>query len=269
VSHIAVRPLGGVLPIDAVVAHSAQAVCEALVLNNLGLDAPTTAGQAILFCAMLAGLWAWTRRRRAADGTRTWPRLNALEAAGGTLVLATFGLIFAGRGMESDFESLRGLGWYDAMAELGAVLFVAGWCAGGLPSPPPRAIEAPGRRGLLVVVLFALVLLALQTPRAHRVIFEYDQMAAPVGPDSPRTVPRRTPADLAAQARDQRRALAALDRIERDARRGTMDRAEVRRAIERAAIPAMPSPQPDFDPADMLDLPGGSANLHGPENDRR
>ena len=89
-----------------------------------------------------------------AAGSRTWPRINPLEAAGAVLVIATFGLIFAARGTESDFDSLRGLGWYDAMAELGAVLFVAGWCAGALPSPPPavdraaRAPRAPGRRAL-------------------------------------------------------------------------------------------------------------------------
>ncbi len=82
-------------------------------------------------------------------------------------------MIFSARGTETGFENLRGLGWYDAMAELGAVLFVSGWCAGSLPSPPPAAIEPPARRELLVVVLFAAVMLALQAPRVERVIFEY------------------------------------------------------------------------------------------------
>ncbi len=68
-SHIAARPLGGVLVADAVVAHSAQAVCEALVLNNLGLDASTTPGQALLFTALLAGFWAWSRRRSGPAGS--------------------------------------------------------------------------------------------------------------------------------------------------------------------------------------------------------
>ena len=143
-SHIAARPLGGVLVADAVVAHSAQAVCEALVLNNLGLDASTTPGQALLFTALLAGFWAWSRRRSGPAGSSARTRINPLEAAGAVLVVATFGLIFAARGTESTFSSLRGLGWYDAMAELGAVLFVAGWCAGSSPSPPPSAIEPPG-----------------------------------------------------------------------------------------------------------------------------
>ena len=109
-------------------------------------------------CAMLAGLWIRSRSRAGPAGSRRPARVNPLEAAGAILVLATFGMIFSARGTEAGFENLRGLGWYDAMAELGAVLFVSGWCAGSLPSPPPAAIEPPARRELLVVVLFAAVI---------------------------------------------------------------------------------------------------------------
>ncbi len=59
-SHLAAAPAGRAAG-DGRGAHTAQAVCEALVLNNLGLDATTTAGQALLFCALLAGLWWWSR----------------------------------------------------------------------------------------------------------------------------------------------------------------------------------------------------------------
>ncbi len=261
-SHLASRPLGGVLVVDAMVVHSAQAVCEALVLNNLGLDAATTVGQALVFTVLLAGFWAWSRWRPGADGSTTGPRINPLEAAGAVLVIATFGLIFAARGTESGFDSLRTLGWYDAMAELGTVLFVAGWCAGRLPSPPPAAVEAPGRRELLVVGFFIAVMLTLQAPRADRVIFDYEGAAALQGPDSPIRSSHRTPADIAAQARDQRQALAALDHLEQAARRGDMDRAAIRRAIDRAAVPGMPSPLPGFDPADLIDLPAAPTQPH-------
>jgi hypothetical protein len=268
-SRLAARPLRDALPVEAVVAHSAQAICEALILNNLGLDAATTAGQALVACAILAGLWSWSRRRPGPDGPRRRRRINPLEAAGAAMVIITFGMIFAGRGTETTFDNLRGLGWYDAMAELGAVLFVSGWCSGDLPSPPPAAIAPPGRAGLLCVVLLAAVLLALQAPRVERVIFEYDGMAAPVGPHSPGVVAERTRAGLAARAGAQRQALARLDRIERAARRGEVDRAGIPRAIERASVPGMPARLPDFDPAALLDIPGDPTQPREPGDDRR
>ncbi len=254
-SHVASRPLGGVLAVDAIVAHSAQAVSEALVLNNLGLDAATTPAQALLFTAALAVLWVWTRRRQAAADPSSWPRLNALESAGGMLVLATYGLIYAARGTDLGFESLRGLGWYHAMAEMGAVLLAAGWFIGLPPSPPPRDLEPPTRREFLAVGLFILVVLALQVPRAARVVFEYDEMAAPVEPDSPRRPIRHTAAELADQARGQRQVFAELDRLERMARGGdARQKAEARRALDPTAVPGMPVAMPGYDPADLLDL---------------
>jgi hypothetical protein len=268
-SHLASRPLRDGLPVDAAVAHSAQAIWEALVFNNLGLDAATTAEQALLFSAMLAGIWWRSRRRPGSDGRRRWSRINPLEAAGATLVLTTFGMIFAGRGTETGFENLRGLGWYDAMAELGAVLFVSGWCSGGLPSPPPAAIVPPGRAGFLGVALLAAVMLALQVPRVERVIFEYDGMAAPVVPRAPGVVAGQTPADLAARALAQRQALAGLDLIEGAARRGQIGRAGIARAIDRTSVPGMPARLPDFEPAALLDIPGDPTHPREPGDDRR
>jgi hypothetical protein len=254
--------------VDAVVAHSAQAVSEALILNNLGLDAATTAGQALLFCALLAGLWSWSRRRLGSCRPGPWPRINPLEAAGAALVVTTFGMIFASRGTETTFENLRGLGWYDAMAELGAVLFVAGWCSRNLPSSPTGEIDPPRGLEFLGVVLFAAVMLALQVPRVERVIFEYDGMAAPVGSHSSRAVPQRTEADLAARAKAQRRALADLDRIERAARRGELGRAAVHQAIDRAHVPGMPTHLNDLAPRDLMDLPDDPTRPGEPGGDR-
>jgi hypothetical protein len=267
-SHLAARSLNEAMPLDAVVAHSAQAVSEALILNNLGLDAATTAGQALLFCALLAGLWSWSRRRLGSCRPGPWPRITPLEAAGAALVVTTFGMIFASRGTETTFENLRGLGWYDAMAELGAVLFVAGWCSSSRPSSPTGEIDPPGRLEFLGVVLFVAVMLALQVPRAERVIFEYDGMAAPVGPHSPGMVPQWTAANLAARAKAQRRALADLDRIERAVRRGELGRAGVHQAIDRVLVPGMPTHLTDLAPRDLMDLPDDPTRPGEPGDDR-
>lgn len=262
--HAANGPAGPAPAVPAMIAHTAQAVCEALILNNLGLDATTTDGQAMVFCGLLAALWAWSRRRFGRSGARGWPHPNPLEASGAALVVTTFGLIFAARGTESDFDSLRGLGWYDAMAELGAVLFVAGWFAGDLPTRPPAVPALMGRREFLGVALFAAVVLAVQAPRADRVIFEYDEMAAPIGPAAAGAGVLRTPGDLAARARVQREALASLDRMEAAAQRGEIDRGAIRRSIDAVAIPGMPTHLLDFDPTDLLDIPRDPMHLHGP-----
>jgi hypothetical protein len=268
-SHVAARPLGGVIAADAVLTHSAQAVCEALILNNLGLDARTTAGQALLLGALLIGIWARSRRGNGSTGPGWWPRINPLEAAGAALVFTTFGLIFAARGTESDFDSLRGLGWYDAMAELGAVLFAAGWCSGPLPSPPSGRPEPLRGRAFLAVLALVAGMVALQAPRAHRVVFEYDGASARPGVEPPRTGPPHTAAELAARAADQRRALAELDRLERLARRGEIGRPELGRAIDRAGVPGMPGSLPDFDPADLLDTCMEPTNPREAGPDRR
>lgn len=253
------RAVNSVPAVDAVVAHSAQAICEALVLNNLGLDATTTASQAVLFVAALAASWAWSRRRAAGPGERmTIPiRISPLEAAGGVMVVVSFGLIFVARGTDTGFENLRSLGWYDAVAELGAVLFVAGWSLRYAPSPPAVTIEPVSRRELLLLVLFVAVMLTLQGPRAARVTFDYDGSAAPPGPDAPLWTTHRTPADLEAEARAQRRALAALDGLERSVRRGEISRAGVPQAVAPDAVPGMPRPMPGYQPSDLLDLSDG------------
>ena len=141
------------------------------------------------------------------------------------------------------------------MAELGAVLFIFGWWAGDLlPSKPARP-SPPGRIGLLAVGLFAATMLSLQAPRADRLVFAYDGMAAFIGPPTPGPVALRTPADLEAQARTQRTALAELDRLEASARRGEINREAIRTAIRWHDIPGMPPHLPNFDPSEMLDIP--------------
>jgi hypothetical protein len=254
-SHLRAHPLGDLVSLDAAVACSAQAVCEALVLNNLGLDAATTAVQGILFSALLVGIWAWSRRRSGAPSLESWPRVNPLEAAGAVLVAASFGMIFAARGVDSSFDGLRTMGWYDAMAELGAVLFAFGWWSGPIKSPPPRSVEPPRRLELLAVILFAFVMLAAQLPRIDRVVYEYDASSAPFGPSSPIRATPRTAANLAAQARSQRSALAELDRLEQTARGSGMSRATIRQAVSRVSVPGFPQISADFTTEALLDLP--------------
>jgi hypothetical protein len=243
--------------LESAAAHTAQAVCEALVLNNLGVDASTTPGQALVLLALLAGFWVRSHRQSGPAGNQPGPGLpvSPLEAAGAVLVVANFAMIFAVRGTETTFDNLRTLGWYDAVPQLGAVLFVAGWLS-GRSQPPPRIVEPPRLRQLLAATLFAATMLSLQTPRAQRVIFQYDGLAAQVRPDGGTTPDRiRTAADLAERARNQRQALAELDRLEQAARQGGVRGETLRRDARHVSVPGMPPNFPEFDPAALLAIP--------------
>ncbi len=224
--------------LEPAVAHTAQAVCEALVLNNLGLDAATTPGQALVLVAILAGVWIRSRRRP--DPARPGLDVRPLEAAGAVLVVANFAMIFAVRGTETTFDNLRTLGWYDAVPQLGAVLFAAGWWSGCSQSQPPRTLEPPRLRELLAATLCATILLVLQTPRAQRVILQYDGLV-------------RTTGELAERARSQRRALAELDRLEQAARQAGARVEDLRREADRVSVPGMPANLPGFRASDLLD----------------
>jgi hypothetical protein len=249
---VAVQPFLRLNGFRAAVAHSSQAVCEALVINNLGLDATTTAPQSIALGSLLFVLWVWSRRRSAGDASTLLPSANPMEVAGAVLVAASLGMVFAVRGTETTFGNLRALGWYDAIPELGAVLFAAGWWSGQLASPPPTTIEPPWPRELLAVGVFAGAMLVLQVPRVGRVIFEYDGLAAP-GPISGRP---RTPAELTEQAREQRRALAELDRLEQRARQNRSDLAAIRSEVSRICVPGMPGNLHGSSAIDLLDVSG-------------
>lgn len=115
--------------------------------------------------------------------------------------------------------------------------------------------RAPRRLELLAVVLFAIVFFAVQLPRVDRIIYEYDGAAAPFAPSAPIRATPRTVASLAAQARSQRDALAALDRLEQTARESGTSRATIREAGGRMSVPGFPHLSADFTAADLLDLP--------------
>jgi hypothetical protein len=237
-------------------ADTAQAICEALILNNLGLDAPTAAAQAIVLCLFLAGVWALSRRSYPLPRGRRWLGANPLEAAGAALVAANFAMVFALRGTETTFENLRALGWYDAIPQLGAVVFAAGWWSGPKGASLPRSIEPPNPRALGSVVLFIIVFVVLQTPRAQRVIFAYDGLSAEIVAGDTADPPRlRSRLDLAEEARRQRRVLAQLDGIEQTAREQGNGRSALRLSVGRIIVPGMPDNVAGLSALDLLDIP--------------
>lgn len=247
----------GISGIGAAVVHGSQALGEAIVLNNLGLDARTTPTQAIALVGAIVALWEWSRRGAP---------IRPLEAAGSMMAIGTLGMIFAVRGVDEDFAELRPLGWYHAMADLGAVLFACGWYAGPIESPA-SAVATPTRREWLAVSGIAMAMLALQSPRADRVIFEYAEMAAPMARPVAGSVVRSNASDLIDQTRAQRAALADLDRLEARARRGSYDREAIRRAA--SAVAAMPTHLPGFDPAELPAIPDDRRHPPDPGADRR
>jgi hypothetical protein len=250
-------------------AYTAQAIPEVLVLSNLGLNAPTTLAQGAALCVLLAMVWAVTRQpipwpppeQTGSEAPRLrgpWlpppPRLNALEAAGAALVVTSFTMIYSARGHMS-FDNLRALGWYHAIPQLGAVLFATGWVAGRSPRPARPAVEAASLREIFWVALFAGAFLILQTPRASRVLYEYDGMASKIEIDTEsRDSAPRNSNDLARRSTRQRTALARLDRLEKIAQDEKIGRDTLRQALGRRLISGMPSNLPDLDAFDLLDI---------------
>jgi hypothetical protein len=256
-----VRLIWGLVKPGPAFVYTAQDVCE-LMLKNVGLDTANTGPQAVVIVAILVGVWFWSRRRFDPNGARRWPRVNPLEAAGAVLIAASLGMIYAVRGQLGTFEEMRTQGWYDAIADLGAVLFVFGWHAGPTESPPPRTLEYAGRQDLLVSVLVVAVIFVLQAPRVERVIFRYDGMGAWPGPDAPNHPPVLSKGDIERRARDQRQALAELDRVERTAREKGQTRDETQDALNkssRIAVIALESGSGGR-LIELLDIPENPAN---------
>jgi hypothetical protein len=235
-------------PVQGLVS-TAQGVVEILLLRNLGLKAETSPAQAAVLCLLLAGLWAWTRGRP--------PRLNPLEAAGAVMALLGFAIVYTARGYFT-FDSLRDLSWYQAIPQMGATLFAAGWWVGRLDGPPPRALCVPRPRGLVAVPVFMLVALLLQTPRVRaRLVAEAYPLTASERERFPTPRLQRLRARYlnTEQAAWQRRFLAWLDRAEATARELSMGRAVIRRALGPVLGPGMPTNIPQIDGVNLLALP--------------
>lgn len=243
--------------------YSCQAIPEALVLGNLGLDAEVDAVQGVLFTLAIVALWVWTRRPR--------PVPTPLEAAGATMVAGGFLLAYTFRSY-LPFDSLRTIWVYHAIPHIGFVLFLAGWWAGPSTEPPgwPRPMSRGAVLGVLVLVVVATLLhdrraerLFLDeapktTPAEIRGLMDHFKLGALLDPEAP--LPRPLRLDRAIYIADARREaqrlfLARLDRAERVAAARGIDRDAIRRAFGPVRGPGLPDAFPDFDATDFMALP--------------
>lgn len=224
------------------VAYTAQAIPEVLVAGNLGLDARVEAAPGVALCLLMGVSWMRGGGRRP----------SGLEAAGLTTVVGSFVLVYAFRGY-LPYASLRDLGWYHAIPQVGAVLFVAGWWGRARRDRRPR-----GWAGVALALGLSIALFALNKPRADRAL----EASAPAC--SPLESARFPTPDLrrlraiylrGEEAGRQRRALARLEKAGRAARRAGLSRADLRRAFGRVLPPGWPPQIRDDDAFDLLDLP--------------
>jgi len=245
---------------------TAQGVVEILVLRNLGLAATTTPAQAVALGLLFAGLWAWSRGRRPGQGRLARFAPNPLEAAGGVTAVLGFGLVYTARGYFT-FDNLRDLSWYQAIPQVGAVLFAAGWWSGRGGAGLPAGVAAPTRGGLAAVAAGVALALVLQTPRVRARV---EGGAAPLLAaerlmfPTPMFVRLRERYLETARVAWQRRFLARLDRAEASARELGLGREAVRRGVGRVFGPGMPPDVPQIDGVNLLALPESAPRIDGP-----
>jgi hypothetical protein len=197
-------------------------------------------------------------------------RARPLERTGAALVLLAYLIEWSFRGY-LPFSSLRGVvPWYDAIPQIGAVLFAAGWWSGDPPkslTPAPTALSWPQAGGVL---LFEIALLVAHQPRMDNLFIESvpqlsDDENARMSDETKAMFESRfmqkARADFLAReiAGWQRRHLARLDRAEAVARRAGIGREGIARTFGRLDMPELPKV---YDAAPLLDLP-----WRGPEND--
>ncbi|MHB1556773.1 MAG: hypothetical protein ACYC61_04740 [Isosphaeraceae bacterium] len=233
-------------PVQAVL-HTGQAMVEVGLFGNLGVDATTTPGQAVGLLVLLAALHAWSR---GGPG-----RLNPLEAAGFTMAVVCYLLEFALRGNLA-YSQLRLLSWYNAVPQVGIVLFAAGWWSavrpGGSGSRRLTRGQAVGVLGFIVVVF------AVHHSRAQA------QIIAEAPPFRPNEAGAFPTAELRLgralyykeeYRRRQVRALARLDRLDRLDRilaRANASPETLRAIAGRVVIPGIDENQLNVDALSLL-----------------
>jgi hypothetical protein len=227
--------------------HVSQAVPESLLFQNLGLDVSTTPAQGIaLVMAFLAFRLACRRT--------AW-KLNTLEAPGLVLVVLPYTLAFGLRA-QFEFSSLRDLGWYDTLPQLGFVLIVAGaFQANRLVEPgKPRL---PQRWEFLALVGFAVLMFGLNQPRLERILIaaapemSVAERARFLTPHLQRLRAVYLESELAAA---QRRALARLVQVKKLAAKWNLSRATLRGRFGVIQLPGWPQGLSEFDALDVIAL---------------
>jgi hypothetical protein len=272
----AINPLQGCL-------NTLQAIPGNLIIGNLGLSAKTTKTQGAALTLVLIVLWAGSRRRPAVGGSHPrqsgfahWPSFafNPLECAGATIVLGSYLIEWSFRGYV-DFDHWRTINlremlpWYDAIPQVGAVLFAAGWWSGprSLASQSflrvrPIAVTRLGGLGLAVLLV---ALIVLNRPRVDELVRKSVPPQLPsevIRFPIPRLQTMRASAVLVNQAEWQRSNLRRLDRAEELARRMGLGRDAIRAVFGHPLLPGSFGRQP---PTELLDLHDATALLNLPE----
>jgi hypothetical protein len=224
-------------------AYTLQSIPESLVLGNLGLHADTTAIQGGLITLGIVLVWQRFRRRQAVVTGRSgrgWA-LNTLEAAGITLTFGSYTIEWAFR-CYLDFMYLRTIGlrvfvpWYDAIPQIGGVLFVVGWMWGHneMRRGSKLAVWRLTRGDGLRAIMLSLCMMMLNAPRVEQLMRD----SAPALTESERKrfpilslQTMRANAILELQGEWQRVALRRLDRAEAVAQRMGLGLAEIRAAF--------------------------------------
>jgi hypothetical protein len=222
----------------------------------------------------LLGVWiaARVRRRASTNGAARGARaLEPLESAGLFLVLGGYLGVWTFRGY-LDYQYLRTFDmrnivpWYDAIPQIGAVLFVSGWWS-ARRVPGKAATDAPGAAltiaGALAVGLLALALVVLNRPRVDALVRATTPALLPSEQDNfkiTRLQTMRSNAVLWNRAEWQRAYLRRLDRAEAVARQMGIGIEDIRAAFGHRRIPAAFGPigpaRPDiYDAAALLELP--------------
>lgn len=237
--------------------HTCQAVVEALMFGNLGLDARTSGGQACVMVATILVVWITRVARRGR------PSPYPLEWAGLVLVCVPYLMAFTLRRGYA-YENLRDMGWYNTLPQLGAVLFGMGWLGmreAALPGRPAHATLG----GIVNVAALVTIMLCLHVPRAHQMMIESE----PPMTESERErflIPElqrlRSIYVYSERADRQRRALVRLDQLDEQARRLGLSRASLRSAFGPVRVPGWPAALVELDAFDLLKVrPDGGPQL--------
>lgn len=147
------------------------------------------------------------------------------------------------------YEHMRVVGWYSAIPEIGAILFVAGWWARWRGSDLAEPTAQPSRwtfRSLMAVVSVTCCLLVLHLPRAARLFVDAARrMSKEEAARFPTTELQRLRAlvyddELAIR---QWRALSRLEGAEQTAEDLGIGRMTIRQTFGRVLVPGIPELQ--------------------------